>query len=438
MGDMKKNTKKYNVVFSGKFIENLNLDEVKAWLKQNFKLNDPALKKFFAGNSFVIKRELDLAEAQRYQEKFLQGGIICQIKTQEENENESLSKLSLVSEPSSKNMIKCPKCGFEQEENIECIHCGIIFSKFKQKEEVLFEKPDKVLENTNNNPEKRSYFALGLVIFIAIIIGWGWHLWDYYDESENPLYYNYKKLQTFRMMREGFRSKTISTCRLVEKKYLPYMGCKLSSMDDFIELLENPGKESIKDIFPCLGKFYSSKTIVPVMNWYGSLTRFQQGGNEETLLWNLILSGDSAEEILIDMLDETSNPGVIALITQYLCLYDSKESMLKLVDRLINSEPEERGLSGLYLKYILGSRHLDVKKAFKLVLAFSEIKDSSIKIRAAESFDLFKGSAAQLMIGGCSLNEPDYEIRQMFIEQGKRSGEKNGKISNAFYKMILN
>lgn len=437
MEDMNKNTKKYHIVFSGNFIENFSADEVRVWLIENLKLNDLAVKRFFSGNAFVIKRDLNLADAKRYQKKFLQVGVICHIKPDEENEDESLSKLSLVSNPSSKNMVKCPKCGFEQDENIECVHCGIIFSKFKQKEEVSFENPSKVLENKNDHPGKRSYFGLGLVVFIAIIIGWGWHLWDYYDESENPLYYNYKKLQTFRMMREGFRSKTIGKCNLMAKRYFPAMGCKLNSVEEFLGLIKKESDENNADIYSCLGKFYSKDTIEPVINWYGSLKRFEQGGNEEIVLCHLILAGDAAEDILTDMLDETSDPGVIALITQFLCLYDSKENMLRLVDRLINSEPEERGLSGLYLKYILGSRHLDVQKAFKLVLAFPEIDDSSIKIKAAESFDLFKGSAAQLLIGGCSLNQPDYKIRTMFIEQGKRSGEKGGRISNAFYKMIL-
>ena len=40
--------------------------------------------------------------------------------------------------------LTCPKCGFEQEDGLECLHCGIIFSKFKSPAPAVKEAPATV------------------------------------------------------------------------------------------------------------------------------------------------------------------------------------------------------------------------------------------------------------------------------------------------------
>jgi len=51
----------------------------------------------------------------------------------------------------SREALTCPKCGFEQEDGPECLHCGIIFSKFKPPAQAVEEAPATVAD-TESQP----------------------------------------------------------------------------------------------------------------------------------------------------------------------------------------------------------------------------------------------------------------------------------------------
>ena len=62
--------------------------------------------------------------------------------------------------------LTCPKCGFEQEDGPECLHCGIIFSKFKTPAPAV-EKAPATVADTESRPATR-----GLLSRVFRILPW--------------------------------------------------------------------------------------------------------------------------------------------------------------------------------------------------------------------------------------------------------------------------
>ena len=62
--------------------------------------------------------------------------------------------------------IRCPKCGHQQEGIIECEACGIIFSKFRQHQEVRQEPPPL---RTAQKPKSPPYVIIAAVVSVLLI-----------------------------------------------------------------------------------------------------------------------------------------------------------------------------------------------------------------------------------------------------------------------------
>ncbi|ABA89484.1 serine protease, putative [Syntrophotalea carbinolica DSM 2380] len=66
-------------------------------------------------------------------------------------------------------MIKCPKCGFEQEDSDTCLACGIIFRKYTEHQKHLEEAPLEPLPQVRQRKG-----GSWLIVILAIIVGlWG-------------------------------------------------------------------------------------------------------------------------------------------------------------------------------------------------------------------------------------------------------------------------
>lgn len=61
-------------------------------------------------------------------------------------------------------MVSCPKCGFEQEGEVECVRCGIIFAKFKPPAHIREEVPSRCTASCPAEP--------GLVSRIVRVLPW--------------------------------------------------------------------------------------------------------------------------------------------------------------------------------------------------------------------------------------------------------------------------
>ncbi len=181
--------KKYDVFLEGKIKENQDVESVKNSIAKLFKLDKKKADKLFAGKRKAIKKNLDLKTAEKYKEKIEKAGALCSIdevideflEIEIEIEDEGVpgeapaevvnggmdESVEIIIEDDVEDDIEdgdeevleiddgneignisgninmdkgdqvktfaCPKCGFVQDKALECVSCGILFSKFKKK-----------------------------------------------------------------------------------------------------------------------------------------------------------------------------------------------------------------------------------------------------------------------------------------------------------------
>ena len=156
---------RYRVTFLGPIHNDLaNVSKLADGLKDRFKLSEEAVTKMMRTAPVTIKKETTLAEAQQYKEVLEAIGAKVQVDPIEEvkeepqqteeapppldREPQVIPVKAKTPPPSSETAstehveagqqgIKCPQCGYVQEETDECFKCGVIISKFlKYQEEV--------------------------------------------------------------------------------------------------------------------------------------------------------------------------------------------------------------------------------------------------------------------------------------------------------------
>jgi len=139
---------KYNIVFYGKINLKWDIEAVKKNLSGLVKKGEGNIDSLFSGKLIVLKKNIDHQTADKFKTVFEKTGALCEI--QEVPDKMDLNNLTMeestydqtdIKKPPER-LITCPKCGFEQLSPLECQKCGIIISKFFEKDEV--EEPTKV------------------------------------------------------------------------------------------------------------------------------------------------------------------------------------------------------------------------------------------------------------------------------------------------------
>ena len=71
---------RYSVVFEGKIMPGNSADRVKARLKFALKTDEKAISRLFGGDPVFVRKDTDLATAQKYQQVFSGAGALCEIR----------------------------------------------------------------------------------------------------------------------------------------------------------------------------------------------------------------------------------------------------------------------------------------------------------------------------------------------------------------------
>jgi len=126
----------YRVVFRGETAFGRSEAEVKERLKARFKFGDATLDKLFSGKAIVLKSDLDEATAQRYAKAFWEAGARCSVEPLTPAPQLELARREAPA--AAAPPMVCPKCEQNQPEGESCVNCGVVFAKFRQRQEESF------------------------------------------------------------------------------------------------------------------------------------------------------------------------------------------------------------------------------------------------------------------------------------------------------------
>ncbi len=128
----------YNVIFYGEAAQGHTLEEAKSNLATIFKLSAKQIERVFTNKPIMIKKDVDYQRALQYKTAFERAGAVCHVEaveiTPKTNQPSRVTSEKAsdneVSQPRGLKTMVCPKCGFEQQESEECIHCGIFVKQY--------------------------------------------------------------------------------------------------------------------------------------------------------------------------------------------------------------------------------------------------------------------------------------------------------------------
>lgn len=179
-------TSMFKLILDGKIKENEDLSQVKVRLAALFRADAARIEHLFNNSPSVIKRGLNKQEVLKYKQAIEKTGVLCRVE-QEKPQPATAPKpaaASVQAKPSAKELITCPKCGFEQEGGRrECLRCGIVFAKFQPPPETQEEishpgrktrrkmaTPEEDFEVEVLHGDREGWLSLGAGILITIII----------------------------------------------------------------------------------------------------------------------------------------------------------------------------------------------------------------------------------------------------------------------------
>lgn len=120
--------KRYKVIFNGDSVPSYDVERVKNNLAHLFRTNPADLDVLFQDRLVVLKKNLDLTEADRYREAVERIGGYCIIESMQERAQDSVMNLTTKQEK-----MVCPKCHSVQSKNPVCRSCGILIGDFRKR-----------------------------------------------------------------------------------------------------------------------------------------------------------------------------------------------------------------------------------------------------------------------------------------------------------------
>ena len=163
----------YRITFQGKLLYGFEQNEVRDNLAKLTKFDEKSLDRLFSGDVVTLKKDLDSLTAQRYKEVLDKTGAHCDmILQQEDGSSDQASQL-----PPEETGITCPKCGAAQQFGDSCSRCGILFSKYRQRQQRINEGLPPAQDT---QPAQISYFdhhqeqlfilkAFGVILAIILL-----------------------------------------------------------------------------------------------------------------------------------------------------------------------------------------------------------------------------------------------------------------------------
>jgi len=112
----------YNVVFHGEFSPEYDIDEAQEKLAKIFKLKPETVASLFSGQSVTIRKNVDVATAQKYQKAAAGCGVIFELEPLEDPPEVAPTPAAMAARDAT--MVICPNCNFAQSRSTTCLQCG--------------------------------------------------------------------------------------------------------------------------------------------------------------------------------------------------------------------------------------------------------------------------------------------------------------------------
>ncbi|MFC1853882.1 hypothetical protein ACFL27_27170 [candidate division CSSED10-310 bacterium] len=124
--------KDFQVIFKGELAPGRELTDVKASLQKILRIDRTRVDRLFSGKGVILRKELDETSAKKFKKHFEQSGALCHVVEKKPKPSPAPAFEPEPQQPEPKKMV-CPQCGLEQALGSECIGCGIIVQKFRQR-----------------------------------------------------------------------------------------------------------------------------------------------------------------------------------------------------------------------------------------------------------------------------------------------------------------